>query len=35
MKKMAKAIVSTQKREVAQFDAYLAKHGPAADKMSK
>ena len=35
MKKMAKAIVSAQKREIAQFDAYLAKHGHSADKMSK
>ena len=35
MKKMAKAIVAAQKKEIAQFDAYLAKHGHAADKMSK
>ena len=35
MKKMAKAIVSAQKKEIAQFDAYLAKHGHTAGKMSK
>ena len=35
MKKMAKAIVSAQKKEIAQFDAYLAKHGNTAHKMSK
>ena len=35
MKKMAKAIVSAQKKEIAQFDAYLAKHGHSAHKMSK
>ena len=35
MKKMAKAIVSAQKKEIAQFDAYLAKHGHTAHKMSK
>ena len=35
MKKMATAIVSAQKKEIAQFDAYLAKHGHTAGKMSK
>ena len=35
MKKMAKAIVSAQKKEIAQFDAYLAKHGQSAHTMSK
>ena len=35
MKKMAKAIIAAQKKEIAQFDAYLSKHGHAADKMSK
>ena len=35
MKKMAKAIVSAQKKEIAQFDAYLAKHDHTAHKMSK
>ena len=35
LKKMAKAIVSAQKKEIAQFDAYMAKHGPTAHKMNK
>ena len=35
MKKMAKSIVSAQKKEIAQFDAYLAKHGHADHKMGK
>ena len=35
MKKMAKAIVAAQKKEIAQFDAYLARHGHVADKMGK
>ena len=35
MKQMAKAIVSAQKKEIAQFDTYLSKHGHPADKMSK
>ena len=35
MKKMAKAIVSAQKKEIAQFGAYLSKHGHQAEKMSK
>ena len=35
MKKMAKAIIAAQKKEIAQFDAYLSKQGHPADKMSK
>lgn len=35
MKKMAKAIIAAQKKEIAQFDAYLAKHGHPAEKTSK
>ena len=35
MRKMAKAIVTAQKKEITQFDAYLAKHGHAAHKMNK
>ena len=35
MKKMAKAIVSAQKKEISQFDAYLAKHGPAVVNRGK
>ena len=35
MKKMAKAIVAAQKKEIAQFDAYLAKHGHGDHKMGK
>ena len=36
MKQMAKAIIAAQKKEIVQFDAYLAKHGhPPADKVSK
>ena len=35
MKKMAEAIVSAQKKEIAQFDAYLDKHGHTAHKISK
>ena len=35
MKKMAKAIVSAQKKEIAQFDAYLAKHEKTGHKMNK
>ena len=35
MKKMARAIVSAQKKEIAQFDAFLSKHGHPVDKMSK
>ena len=35
MKKMAKAIVAAQKKEIAQFDAYLDKRGHTGHKMSK
>ena len=35
MKKMAKAIIAAQKKEIAQFDAHLAKHGHPADQMGK
>ena len=35
MKKMAKAIVAAQKKEIAQFDAYLSAHGHSSDKMTK
>ena len=35
MKKMAKAIIAAQKKEIAQFDAYLAKHGHADHKKTK
>ena len=35
MKKMAKAIITAQKKEIAQFDAYVSKHGRPAEKMSK
>ena len=35
MKKMAKAIISAQKKEIAQFDKFLAKNGQSPDKMSK
>ena len=35
MKKMAKAIVSAQQKEIAQFDAFLDKRGHPAHKMSK
>ena len=35
MKKMAKAIIAAQKKEIAQFDAFLAKQGRAAQTMSK
>ena len=35
MKKMAQAIAAAQKKEIAQFDTYLAKHGHAAHKMGK
>jgi len=34
MKKMARDIIAAQKKEIAQFDKFLAKHGPM-DKMSK
>ena len=35
MKKMAKAIVVAQKKEIAQFDSYLTAHRRPADKMNK
>ena len=35
MKKMAKAIIAAQKKEIAQFDGFLAKHGHAASRASK
>ena len=35
MKKMATAIIAAQKKEIAQFDKFLAKNGQSVDKMSK
>ena len=35
MKKMAKAIIAAQKKEIAQFDKFLAKNGQTTGKMSK
>lgn len=35
MRKMAQSIIAAQKKEIAQFDRFLAKHGHPADKMSK
>ena len=35
MRKMAQGIISAQKKEIAQFDRFLAKHGHPADKMNK
>ena len=35
MRKMAQGIISAQKKEIAQFDKFLAKHGNPAHKMSK
>ena len=35
MKKMATAIIAAQKKEIAQFDKFRAKHGQASDKTSK
>ncbi|WP_240523561.1 DUF305 domain-containing protein [Polaromonas sp. AER18D-145] len=35
MKKMAKAIIAAQKKEISQFDKFLAKNGQSADKMNK
>ena len=35
MKKMAAAIVAAQNKEIAQFDAYLAKHGHPLGNMGK
>lgn len=35
MKKMARKIISAQKKEIAQFDKFLAKQGHPTDKMAK
>ena len=35
MKKMATAIIAAQKKEIAQFDKFLAKNGQSVDKMNK
>ena len=35
MKKMAKAIIAAQKKEIAQFDKFLAKNSQSSDKTSK
>lgn len=35
MKKMARAIIAAQKKEIAQFDKFLAKNGQSVDKVSK
>ena len=35
MKSMAKSIIASQKKEIAQFDRFLASHGQKMDKMSK
>ncbi|WP_395058646.1 DUF305 domain-containing protein [Polaromonas sp.] len=35
MKKMAKAIIAAQKKEIAQFDKFLAKNGQTAAKINK
>ena len=35
MRKMAQGIITAQKKEIAQFDKFLAKHGNPAHKMSK
>ena len=35
MRKMAKAIIAAQKKEIAQLDKFLAKRGHPVDKMSK
>ena len=35
MRKMALSIVAAQKKEIAQFDRFLTKHGRQDDKMSK
>lgn len=35
MKKMARKIISDQKKEIAQFDTFLAKQGHSMDKMKK
>ncbi|MES2401986.1 MAG: DUF305 domain-containing protein [Pseudomonadota bacterium] len=35
MRKMAQNIIAAQKKEIAQFDRFLTKHGHPTDKMSK
>ena len=35
MKKMAKGIIAAQKKEIAQFDKFLARNGQSVDKVSK
>lgn len=35
MKKMAKGIIAAQKKEIGQFDNFLAKNGMPVDKMNK
>ena len=35
MKKMARDIIAAQKKEIAEFDKFLAKHGHPMEKMSK
>ena len=35
MKKMATAIIAAQKKEIAQFDKFLARNGQSSDKTSK
>ena len=35
MRKMAQSIIAAQKKEIAQFDRFLAKHGYPVEKMSK
>jgi len=35
MKKMARDIIAAQKKEIAQIDKFLAKHGQPMEKMSK
>jgi uncharacterized protein (DUF305 family) len=35
MRKIAQGLLAAQKKEIAQFDQFLAKHGYPADKMSK
>ena len=35
MKKMAKAIIAAQKKEIAEFDKFLVKNGQTTGKMSK
>ena len=35
MKKMARDIIAAQKKEIAEFDKFLAKHGHPMEKMSR